>query len=116
GFSVSLRDESILVGAPRDGLHSNNPPTFYKGGAVFLYTREGGPWRRREVLGGPTGCAECVLTPRQRGYSVKITDSLLVAGDPHGAAGGAHPYIETMSYPNASAVGTPGAIAASDGT
>ncbi len=107
GQSVSIRDERILVGAPRDNTTR---------GAVYLYTRSGSSWTRQEVLGGPQGCFRCIQTPSLRGWAVRVLDQYLAAGDPSGSNDNVQSYVETAPYPFPAPVESPGAVSATDNT
>ena len=84
GHSVSIDNNTLVAGAPRDNGSGNDS---YTKGAVYIFTRSGSTWSmRREISSTSTvsGFGSSTLkNDDQFGYSVALSGNYLAVGAPY---------------------------------
>jgi predicted amidohydrolase len=73
GLSVAINGDTVVIGSRNDGAAGVNQ------GSVYVFARSGGAWSQQQKLG-----ASDAAEGAQFGFSVAMSDEMLVAGSPFG--------------------------------
>jgi hypothetical protein len=89
GYSVASSDSIVVVGAP-----FVNPTGHLQVGAAYIFVRSAGMWTQQAELFAPPGASGITPTIGDFGYSVAISGTRVVVGDPTQSA--AFIFVESL--------------------